>query len=400
MNPLEFKFSARESINDERTIVHDMATPQVYTKGGFTYSPNEIENQHKVGICTAISLIQNAEKALGKKYSPDFQYLLQKKFIDLDWTEGSSIFSALKVGKNYGFLPLEFFTYITEADRILPYEQYIAKLQAIPDSEIQRLLTLCEKKLTGYAKLNLNTDSIAKAVNDSMSGILCRYTVTNNWWTPSWNPIDINPLKNQGEIVGGHAINLTAYDYTNGKIATLTNTWGILWNRGGNAEEDLNTYQPTEAWIPYYGKEEVQKFTQTLQVGSQGNEVKLLQDTLRNEGVFNQISTGYFGTMTKTAVIAFQKKYGILQTGIVGPLTRNKLNNLNNTTMNVSMTQAGNYTSLIAFTVLILNNNGINLTTDNVTTICNAGVILIGLLTSIYGRYRQGNVNLLGIKTS
>jgi hypothetical protein len=76
--------------------------------------------------------------------------------------------------------------------------------------------------------------------------------------------------------------------------------------------------------------------TRSLAVGSRGDEVKALQTLLFNEGVYPEGSiTGYFGKLTKEAVIRFQEKYAdeILKpngldhgTGVVGSLTRAKLN--------------------------------------------------------------------------
>jgi len=60
-------------------------------------------------------------------------------------------------------------------------------------------------------------------------------------------------------------------------------------------------------------------------------EVKCLQDLLKLEGleVYPEgLITGYFGNLTKSAVIRFQKKYGILQTGFVGLITRTKINQI------------------------------------------------------------------------
>jgi hypothetical protein len=331
MNPLEFKATARESEYDPRTYVHDMATSTVYTTGGKSYEPSDIENQWAEGICTAISLVQNAEKAVGKKYSPDFQYLLQKKYFDMDWQEGSSIFSSLKAARKYGLLPLEKFTdsqgtpYIIESDRLLQYQKYIEKLQTIPDAEIQRLLGLCEKKITGYAMVDVSTkENIAHAIESSASGILCRYTVTTRWWSPSWNEKDISPLQGDGNVVGGHAISAISYDYVTNTFQKLANTWGTLWCDKGKIDVDYSKYKMTEAWIPYYdATPSVQpKFTQYLKLGSTGNEVKMLQKVLN---VTPQ--SGYFGKLTEAAVKAFQKQNGLPQTGTVGPLTRAKLNN-------------------------------------------------------------------------
>jgi len=64
-------------------------------------------------------------------------------------------------------------------------------------------------------------------------------------------------------------------------------------------------------------------FTKNLTVGSKGAEVTLLQQKL---GITP--ATGYFGPMTKKAVLKFQKDNGIAQVGNVGPMTRAKLNAL------------------------------------------------------------------------
>lgn len=345
MEPFIPVATAKESEQDERTVVHDMAMPIIYTKGGYDYINHE--NQAKVGICTSISHIQLVEKVIGKKFSSEFQYLLQKKFIDGDWQEGSSIFSSLKVGKKYGYLPIDKFTYVTEADRNLPYEQYIAKLQAIPDSEITRLLSLCEFHLTGYAQVDISSkENVSHAINSSAGGILCRYTINNRWWTDSlgnitWDSSKIDPLNPNGNTVGGHAIIMSAFDYTQGSNQVLSNTWGNFWNVQGNADINFDNYKPTECWIPYFGiipTQPITQFTLNLQLGSTGSEVKLLQQTLKNLKFFpqGQSTTSYFGQVTRTAVIAFQKKYGIQQTGTVGTLTRamlSKVINNQSTTM-------------------------------------------------------------------
>lgn len=57
-------------------------------------------------------------------------------------------------------------------------------------------------------------------------------------------------------------------------------------------------------------------------------DVVALQDILKYEGLFpaNVESTGYFGSVTKKAVEAYQAKYGIAVAGRVGPSTRAHLN--------------------------------------------------------------------------
>lgn len=58
-----------------------------------------------------------------------------------------------------------------------------------------------------------------------------------------------------------------------------------------------------------------------------GDEVRQLQTLLRQDKTLypNGIVNGTFGPATTRAVKNFQKKYGIAQTGTVGPATRAKL---------------------------------------------------------------------------
>lgn len=65
--------------------------------------------------------------------------------------------------------------------------------------------------------------------------------------------------------------------------------------------------------------------TRNLQVGSKGAEVTKLQQFLKSKGYFKATMVPNYGAATKAAVKSFQKAYGILQTGTVGPLTRAKI---------------------------------------------------------------------------
>ena len=68
-------------------------------------------------------------------------------------------------------------------------------------------------------------------------------------------------------------------------------------------------------------------FSKELSLGSESNEVRQLQLTLRAFGHFTYSSaTGYYGSITRNAVISYQAKKGLPQTGVVGIETRRKLN--------------------------------------------------------------------------
>ncbi len=67
-------------------------------------------------------------------------------------------------------------------------------------------------------------------------------------------------------------------------------------------------------------------FTFDLSEGMSGNEVRQLQLWLQFMGYFRTTATGYFGPITKTALLNFQAGYGLPQTGVADLTTRTRLN--------------------------------------------------------------------------
>ncbi len=68
-------------------------------------------------------------------------------------------------------------------------------------------------------------------------------------------------------------------------------------------------------------------FSKSTKDGSESSEVRQLQLTLKAMGHFTYpVATGYFGPITRDAVIAYQKKKGIPLTGEADLLTRRALN--------------------------------------------------------------------------
>jgi peptidoglycan hydrolase-like protein with peptidoglycan-binding domain len=87
------------------------------------------------------------------------------------------------------------------------------------------------------------------------------------------------------------------------------------------------------------------KFLRNLSVGVSGDDVTNLQTLLIDKGfdipaISSGLSNkGYFGSQTKIAVSKFQASVGIPNTGFIGPLTREKLNeNINVTISNLVVT--------------------------------------------------------------
>lgn len=70
-------------------------------------------------------------------------------------------------------------------------------------------------------------------------------------------------------------------------------------------------------------------FTRDLTIGSKGEDVKKLQEFLKEQGFLNRETTDYFGSITKNALIQYQKKASISPaSGYFGPKTRNYINSL------------------------------------------------------------------------
>ena len=72
------------------------------------------------------------------------------------------------------------------------------------------------------------------------------------------------------------------------------------------------------------------KFTKALRRGASGDDVRELQEFLKQypEIYPEGLVTGFFGALTESAVKRFQEKFNIETEGIVGPKTRTKLNEL------------------------------------------------------------------------
>ncbi|MCL2670493.1 MAG: LysM peptidoglycan-binding domain-containing protein [Clostridiales bacterium] len=74
-------------------------------------------------------------------------------------------------------------------------------------------------------------------------------------------------------------------------------------------------------------------FPGTLRMGSEGNNVRILQQNLnliadRNMAIPRLVVDGVFGPATQASVLAFQRYYGLTPDGIVGSLTWNRLRDL------------------------------------------------------------------------
>ncbi|WP_416673953.1 peptidoglycan-binding domain-containing protein [Egbenema bharatensis] len=79
---------------------------------------------------------------------------------------------------------------------------------------------------------------------------------------------------------------------------------------------------PTPAPTPSHS------FCKVLRPGDSGDDVRCLQEQLQQLGYFHGPLTGYYGPITKAAVIDFQRDCGLRVDGVAGPQTLARLSEL------------------------------------------------------------------------
>lgn len=136
-----------------------------------------------------------------------------------------------------------------------------------------------------------------------------------------------SPLKRENNSISTLPVNPTSEDYQN-LIITLLRQIDLLRAQMSQGQT-INIPDFPNTGSTYL-------FSDNLEFGSSGNAVEQLQLFLKARGLEiypSGLVTGYFGTLTKKAVKAFQLKYGIAGSGdsgygFVGPRTRAKINQM------------------------------------------------------------------------
>ncbi len=109
------------------------------------------------------------------------------------------------------------------------------------------------------------------------------------------------------------------YPSATGNYATLTKTAVIRFQSNNGLSADGVAGPLTQSKLNSSAAKSL-----VLKEGSSGEAVKALQLKLKSLGYFSGTGTGYYGAVTRAAVIAFQKASGLSVDGIAGPATHNK----------------------------------------------------------------------------
>jgi peptidoglycan hydrolase-like protein with peptidoglycan-binding domain len=83
-----------------------------------------------------------------------------------------------------------------------------------------------------------------------------------------------------------------------------------------NVGEMINDYYVNPNYI----------FNNNLRIGDRSQDVANLQNRLKEEGFYTGLIGGYFGELTQSALMAYQKSVGLPATGVMDQVVRARLN--------------------------------------------------------------------------
>jgi hypothetical protein len=210
-----------------------------------------------------------------------------------------------------------------------------------------------------FVPISVDQGSYRSAIK-TYGAVSALFEVGNTFWTTptgavTWDPKLIDPIRATSNLSGAHEI--TIIGDNNSDVLRAINSWGTAWDLSGYFNFIFNEWQPYihELWaitdpnpaalatvqsLPTQD-EFKHNFQTTIKYGMNNPEVRALQVALAIDGDFTYPEiTGYYGTVTATAVTAFQIKYSVASPAEIaslqgthsqcGPATRKALNNLFN----------------------------------------------------------------------
>lgn len=258
---------------------------------------SEIQMQSKQPTCGANSgtALKNSQDG----FNGSFPYLWKKiKSIDVYPVDsGTSMDFIFKALAKFGVCSKD----MLQGDTSLDTTSFLNSLQTTPEMDTDAL----KHRISSYAYTwNPSFEEIKQTIYKHKGAILL-LKIGQEFWTPSWNEKDIMPLKNTGSTVSGHFVFAYGYDE---KYIYFINSWSKDWAKDGVGyfdESYLSRVMQMGTAVDLNGY----VFPRDLKKGMSGTDVGILQSYLKKEGLFNVKITSYFGSITESAVKAFQEKY-------------------------------------------------------------------------------------------
>lgn len=288
-------------------------------------------NQMQLGTCVAHAIVYvkmyQEYKETGKvpKFSRRFLYSIARTYSPYD-PNGEGLFprDGGKVVKDIG---------ASEPDSIddstLPHSIYAG---FVPTEEMKKA---AQKWSAGFVTVkSTDIESIKQAI--VKEGLI---TVSLAHEGSKWNA-RTGKLSAPKNPTGAHYIAVYGYEVTDKgeTILYFINSWSEDWGDKGKGQFNYSEYKSFMYDILVFtdvpndlierAKNTQFLFTKNLKLGMTDPEVAKLQERLKLEGFYTypQI-TGYFGPVTKEALIKYQKANKITPAeGYFGPITRSKMN--------------------------------------------------------------------------
>jgi hypothetical protein len=352
---------AIKSPPDYRDIrIAQIASPREYPPSFFVdVSQLPVWHQRKIGACVGHACAKYKQlldlKDTGKvePLSARFLYAMAK-CRDGYQDEGTYPRLVAKILKDIGCATEN----TCPNDTTLNHESYVynRKEEDIPTSAKEEAY---KAKIGGYAWADITKEGLKQCICDFSGGAML-VRIDKNWWT-TIKGIYTNlasklfPLRypKKENTISGHEVYLIGYrdigdDVELHHLGSWSKDWGnkgtgyFLWSEYKNYIDEVITFTdiPNQLLEEAHNKPKTftYNFTKPMDFGYEGEEVKKLQEALIMTGDFDFRITGYFGEITRKAVLKFQvrecklswyEQY-VLRGSKVGEKTLSALNRLFN----------------------------------------------------------------------
>lgn len=317
---------------DKLIVNKDINAQTVYnieTTGSHTYTANMLSVHNCVGHAGAKykQVLDHEDTKKVIPLSARFLYAVCK-CLDGYPDQGTYPRLSMKVLKDYGCAT----EVLVPNDSHLDHESYVFQ-RNITNISVDATAEAKKYAIASYASVDMSTEGIKRAIFQSYGcSALVKYN--RNWCSDingniTWEASKILPIRPSTVNPSGHEVYFYKYETVGNDMKVwFINSFSNQWGDNGKGWFWYSEYKPyiAEAWtaidIPQdlldnvnsLPKEDEFKynFVNKIKLGDTSEDVKALQTALKIDGTFTYpYVTGYFGTITAKAVLAFQMKYNI-----------------------------------------------------------------------------------------
>lgn len=171
--------------------------------------------------------------------------------------------------------------------------------------------------------LPINFETVASTIQETGKGVMVWFSFDHSEWTNIPEIKVTNPT-------GGHSV--TAVDFTlkdGKKYLVIQDSWGLQYAMNGLrliSEEYFNARCYSASYLMTFQTLDTSDKTIT-RPKYDGKTIVSFQECMKWEGLFpaNVGTMESYGPITRSACVAFQKRFGLVADGILGPKTKAKV---------------------------------------------------------------------------